>query len=335
MPNALGDPAELHPAPIRCRRRPRSCRNGTSCRSTRSCARCRTSSSSRRSSPACSAMFGSIWLLFVAALARHLAGAQRALPPDLQMGLLAAGDRRASCSAMSARIGPKGCYIVIGRIATLYYFLHFLDPAAAASASSSGRCRCRASISAAVTKGGRQLAATPPARWRSRDAQAPRHSRLTAAVLALGRAAACAAGGGRTAAAAASAGPSTASSAPSTAPPLQRGFQVYNEVCSNCHSLNLLTYRDLTGARLQRGPDQGDRGAEAGDRRPQRPGRACSSARRGRPIISCAPFPNEQARARRITARCRPISRSSSRRARAAPITSTASSPATARRRRA
>ncbi len=26
---------------------------------------------------------------------------------------------------------------------------------------------------------------------------------------------------------------------------LQRGFQVYNEVCSNCHSLNLLAYRDL------------------------------------------------------------------------------------------
>jgi ubiquinol-cytochrome c reductase cytochrome c1 subunit len=26
---------------------------------------------------------------------------------------------------------------------------------------------------------------------------------------------------------------------------LQRGFQVYNEVCSNCHSMNLLSYRDL------------------------------------------------------------------------------------------
>jgi ubiquinol-cytochrome c reductase cytochrome c1 subunit len=26
---------------------------------------------------------------------------------------------------------------------------------------------------------------------------------------------------------------------------LQRGFQVYNEVCSNCHSMNLLHYRDL------------------------------------------------------------------------------------------
>ncbi len=28
---------------------------------------------------------------------------------------------------------------------------------------------------------------------------------------------------------------------------LQRGFQVYNEVCSNCHSMNQLHYRDLAG----------------------------------------------------------------------------------------
>src|SRR5208282_3993010 len=28
---------------------------------------------------------------------------------------------------------------------------------------------------------------------------------------------------------------------------LQRGFQVYNEVCSACHSMNLLSYRDLEG----------------------------------------------------------------------------------------
>jgi ubiquinol-cytochrome c reductase cytochrome c1 subunit len=28
---------------------------------------------------------------------------------------------------------------------------------------------------------------------------------------------------------------------------LQRGFQVYNEVCSACHSMNLMSYRDLEG----------------------------------------------------------------------------------------
>jgi ubiquinol-cytochrome c reductase cytochrome c1 subunit len=30
----------------------------------------------------------------------------------------------------------------------------------------------------------------------------------------------------------------------------QRGFQVYSEVCSNCHSMNLLHYRDLAGIGL-------------------------------------------------------------------------------------
>jgi ubiquinol-cytochrome c reductase cytochrome c1 subunit len=30
----------------------------------------------------------------------------------------------------------------------------------------------------------------------------------------------------------------------------QRGFQVYSEVCANCHSLHLLHYRDLTGIGL-------------------------------------------------------------------------------------
>jgi len=31
---------------------------------------------------------------------------------------------------------------------------------------------------------------------------------------------------------------------------LQRGFQVYNEVCSSCHSMKLLAYRDLEGIGL-------------------------------------------------------------------------------------
>ncbi len=31
-----------------------------------------------------------------------------------------------------------------------------------------------------------------------------------------------------------------------TARRLQRGFQVYKEVCSNCHSMKLLSYRNLT-----------------------------------------------------------------------------------------
>ena len=106
--------------PTRCRRRRRSCRNGTSCRSTPSCARSRTSSLRRlpdvRLDP------GAVR----AALARHLAGAQRALPPDLQMGLLAAGDRLRRAGRRSARTGRKALVVVIGRVATLYYFVHFL-----------------------------------------------------------------------------------------------------------------------------------------------------------------------------------------------------------------
>lgn len=34
----------------------------------------------------------------------------------------------------------------------------------------------------------------------------------------------------------------------------QRGFQIYSQVCANCHSMNLLHYRDLTGIGLS--PDQ-------------------------------------------------------------------------------
>ena len=31
---------------------------------------------------------------------------------------------------------------------------------------------------------------------------------------------------------------------------LQRGFKIYREVCSNCHSLNLLSFRNLAAAYL-------------------------------------------------------------------------------------
>ena len=41
---------------------------------------------------------------------------------------------------------------------------------------------------------------------------------------------------------------------------LQRGFQVYKEVCSACHSLHYVAFRDLAAARLQRGRSEGDGG---------------------------------------------------------------------------
>ena len=74
----------------------------------------------------------------------------------------------------------------------------------------------------------------------------------------------------------------------------QRGFQVYEEVCSHCHSMNLLHYRDLEGLgyteeeikaiaathQVTDGPN--DQGAMY-----QRPGRPSDSF--------VAPFPNAQA----------------------------------------
>ncbi len=39
--------------------------------------------------------------------------------------------------------------------------------------------------------------------------------------------------------------PPTGRSASSTAQQLQRGFQVYKEVCAACHGLNLVSFRDL------------------------------------------------------------------------------------------
>ena len=75
---------------------------------------------------------------------------------------------------------------------------------------------------------------------------------------------------------------------------LQRGFQVYDQVCSNCHAMSLLSYHDLSGIgfgeneikaiaaqkQVTDGPnDQGDMY--------QRPGRASDHF--------VAPFPNDQA----------------------------------------
>ena len=103
---SLGDPAELHPRQSAGRRRRRSCRNGTSCRSTRCCARCRHPLH-QASSPASSPMFGSILLLFVLPWLDTSPVRSATLPPDLQVGLLAAADRRCSSSAGSARTGRK------------------------------------------------------------------------------------------------------------------------------------------------------------------------------------------------------------------------------------
>ncbi len=73
----------------------------------------------------------------------------------------------------------------------------------------------------------------------------------------------------------------------------QRGFQVYNEVCSNCHSLSLLTYGDLDG--LGFSPEQ-VKGIAAAKQVPD-------TDDSGQPIMRpalpsdhfVAPYPNEKA----------------------------------------
>jgi ubiquinol-cytochrome c reductase cytochrome c1 subunit len=74
---------------------------------------------------------------------------------------------------------------------------------------------------------------------------------------------------------------------------LQRGFQIYSTICSNCHSMNLLHYRDLTAlgysadevkaiAAQKNVPDTDDSGQPT-----QRPARPYDAF--------VAPFPNEKA----------------------------------------
>jgi ubiquinol-cytochrome c reductase cytochrome c1 subunit len=89
---------------------------------------------------------------------------------------------------------------------------------------------------------------------------------------------------------------------------VKRGFGVYHDVCSACHSMNLVSYRNLTqigfsedevkeiaaGVQVQDGPN------DAGEMF-ERPGKASDAFK--------APFPTSRPRVRRTTARCRRISR--------------------------
>ena len=62
----------------------------------------------------------------LAALARHVAGPQRAVPPDLPPAHVRVV---VACVVLLGYVGGKpaeGIWVVIGRVATAYYFLHFL-----------------------------------------------------------------------------------------------------------------------------------------------------------------------------------------------------------------
>ncbi len=109
----------------------------------------------------------------------------------------------------------------------------------------------------------------------------------------------------------------------------QRGFQVYKEVCSACHSLNMLYYRNLMDLGLTENqvkgiaaevqvPDIGDDGSAI-----ERPARPSDHFKK--------PFANELAAAAANGGKAPPTSASSSRRARAVPTMSMRCSPATCR----
>ena len=106
---------------------------------------------------------------------------------------------------------------------------------------------------------------------------------------------------------------------------LQRGFQVYSEVCSACHSLKLVSFRDLKDLGYRRRRDQEDRVATGRTQVPVDQSRH----RRGsdRKALPSDTFPDRRSRTRPprappTTMRFRPIFRSSPRRARAALLTS-------------
>ena len=85
----------------------------------------------------------------------------------------------------------------------------------------------------------------------------------------------------------------------------QRGFQVYSEVCSVCHSLQYLHYRDLEGIGLTDGADQGDRrrGHRAAGDSTTRASRRKGRGRRR--IGSNRPTRTSRRTGRPITAPCR------------------------------
>jgi ubiquinol-cytochrome c reductase cytochrome c1 subunit len=74
----------------------------------------------------------------------------------------------------------------------------------------------------------------------------------------------------------------------------QRGFQVYEEVCSRCHSMNLLHYRDLTGLGYTEDEVKAIASTKEVVDGPNDQGEMFK--RQGRPADQfVAPFPNEQA----------------------------------------
>ncbi len=91
---------------------------------------------------------------------------------------------------------------------------------------------------------------------------------------------------------------------------LQRGFQIYKEVCSNCHSMRLLSYRNLGEPGGPEFPPKAVATIASQVQVTDGPNeKGCSSAPGARRTISARRLPTTSRRAMPITARSRPIFR--------------------------
>ena len=97
---------------------------------------------------------------------------------------------------------------------------------------------------------------------------------------------------------------------------LQRGYKIYREVCSNCHSMIDMNFRNLAdpgGPEFTEGQVEALAASFKVPGRPESTTARCSSARAARPIPFRSPSPMMRRHARQWRRRCRPTCRCSPR----------------------
>ena len=284
-----------------------------------------------------SLMFGAIAVLFVLPWLDTSPGAvsARFRPIYRQLMMGAGAVRHRGAGRRWARTGRKASGWCWAGSATAWYFLHFLVLLPLLGKIEKHACRCpRASASPVLRKQdprGRAAAAgrCPLAADRQADGQDRDAPALMIALLAgilerwlawVQSPPSCAAGDGdcrlpphqhlvvR-----------AVRSARSTVPRPSAASKIYKEVCSNCHSMKQVYYRNLEGIGLT--PDQVKAIAASVHRLRAAPTTRASrsNVRACRPTISARPSRTTRPRAPPTTARCRPTSRCWKRRARAVP----------------
>ena len=259
-------------------------------------------------------MFGSIAGAVRAALARHLAGAQRPLPPDLPLADDAAAWSTWSSLGMVGAHRPEGLWVLIGRVCT-DVLLPPLPRAAAvprqarAAAAAAREHQPPRPAAAPAAAGARCRRRRLPSRWRRPDAP-PRDRRLLAARCSAARRALRASlGAGGHAAPPPQNWSFNGTFGTFDRASLQRGFQVYKEVCSTCHSMKQLSYRNLQGIGLTADQVRPIAASVHGAGRRGRPAASPSSAPALPSDRSARPSRTTRRPAPPTTARCRPTSR--------------------------